>query len=214
MRLVFLGAPGAGKGTQADELCRELKLPHISTGDIFRQQIADGTGLGKKVKEYTDSGRLVPDGLVIEIVADRLKKPDCADGYILDGFPRTLPQAEALSMTLNDMEQKLDAVVYFAVPDEVVIERLSGRRSCSSCGANYHIRTLPSAKGEACERCGAELVLRDDDRPETVKKRLEIYYRQTAELIDYYEKTGLLTKVNGNQTVGEIFSELKGVLGI
>jgi len=212
MRLVFLGAPGAGKGTQAEKLAGELSLPHISTGDIFRTNIKEGTALGKKVKEYTDSGRLVPDDLVVEVVADSLKKQDCREGYILDGFPRTMPQAEALDETLKRMDRKLDAAVYFAVPDEVVIERLSGRRVCPSCGANYHVVTLPSSKGSLCQKCGAKLIQRDDDRPETVKKRLDVYKKQTADLIEYYKRSMLLKEVNGDQSIDETYDELKKIL--
>ena len=213
MRLVFLGAPGAGKGTQAEKLAALISVPHISTGDIFRLAIKQESELGKKVKAYTGTGKLVPDALVLDVVADRLKEDDCKKGYILDGFPRTLPQAKALDDTLRMMHEKLDAVLYFAVPDNVVIERLSGRRACPSCGANYHIKTLPSARGELCEKCEAKLIQREDDKPETVKKRLEVYHRETADLIKYYRNDSLLKEVNGNQNIENIFNELKQKIG-
>ena len=214
MRLVFLGAPGAGKGTQAEKLAALISVPHISTGDIFRTAIKQESELGRKVKAYTGAGKLVPDALVLDVVADRLKKDDCKKGYILDGFPRTLPQAKALDDTLRMMHEKLDAVLYFAVPDNVVIERLSGRRACPSCGANYHIKTLPSARGELCEKCGAKLIQREDDKPETVEKRLEVYHRETADLIKYYRNDSSLKRINGNQNIENIFNELKQELRI
>jgi len=212
MRLVFLGPPGAGKGTQAEKLSARIGVPHISTGDIFRQIQKEQTELARKIKSFTDSGKLVPDELVISVVAERLKKRDCAGGYILDGFPRTLAQAKALDETLERAGARLDAAVYFAVADKIVVDRLSGRRSCPLCGANYHVLTLPSDAGDTCEKCGAKIIRRKDDEPDTVKKRLEVYHRRTAPLIEYYKSQGVLKTIDGNRRIDEIFSDLKETL--
>ena len=216
MRLIFLGPPGAGKGTQAEKLAAHIAVPHVSTGDIFRQlqKEKEETELAREIKEFTDLGTLVPDELVIKVVAERIKKQDCSTGYILDGFPRTLAQANALDETLKAMGDRLDAALYFAVADEVVVDRLSGRRSCPVCAANYHVVTLASAASDMCEKCGAKLIRREDDEPETVKKRLEIYHRRTAPLIEYYRRQCVLKEIDGDKQIDEIFSELKETLGI
>ena len=192
MKLVLLGAPGAGKGTQASGLAEILGVPHISTGDIFRANLRNETPLGLKAKSYMDQGLLVPDELTVDLVMDRLGDEDCQNGYILDGFPRTLAQADALSEKEN-----LDAAVNIHVPDEVIVDRMGGRRVCPACGESYHVRYNPPKQEGVCDKCGAELIIRKDDVPQTVQKRLSVYHDQTAPLIDYYEQKGLLVTVDG-----------------
>ena len=183
MKIIMLGAPGAGKGTQAKMLADKYQIPHISTGDIFRANIKNGTELGNKAKEFMDKGLLVPDELVVDLVIDRFKEDDCKKGYILDGFPRTIPQAEALDKALSDIGDSVDYAVNVEVPDENIITRMGGRRACVGCGATYHVQFNPTKVEGVCDRCGKELILRDDDKPETVKKRLDVYHEQTHQKI-------------------------------
>jgi len=197
MYLVLLGPPGAGKGTQAERLEKELKLPHVASGDLFRQNMKNGTQLGLLARKYIDRGQLVPDDVTIAMVRDRLQRPDCDQGAILDGFPRTQPQAESLDKMLTEMGRKLDGVLYIAVPDEELVRRLSGRWICRQCQTPYHIIFSPPAREGVCDACGGELYQRDDDRPETVRARLKVYHQQTALLIDYYRQAGLLVEVDG-----------------
>lgn len=214
MNVVFLGPPGAGKGTQAKTIAAENGIPHISTGDILREAVARGTQLGARAKGFMDSGALVPDDLVVAMVAERLSAPDCAKGFILDGFPRTLPQAEALASTLRRSKKAVESVVYFRVDDEQVVERLSGRRICRVCGANYHVQFMPSRVDRKCDRCGGPLYQRDDDRAETIRQRLEVYYAQTADLIKYYGERKLLVEVDASRSPGEVTALVRGVLGL
>ena len=193
MKIIMLGAPGAGKGTQAKKIAEKYQIPHISTGDIFRANIKNGTELGKKAKTYMDQGLLVPDELVCDLVVDRVKQEDCKNGYILDGFPRTIPQAESLDEALGQMGESLDYAINVDVPDEHIVNRMSGRRACVGCGATYHMVYAPTKKEGVCDVCGAELILRDDDKPETVQKRLSVYHEQTQPLIDYYKGKGILS---------------------
>lgn len=213
MKIIMLGAPGAGKGTQAKKISEKYQIPHISTGDIFRSNIKEGTELGRKAKGYMDQGALVPDELTIGMLIDRIQKEDCNDGYVLDGFPRTIPQAESLKKAISEMGQKIDFAINVDVPDENIINRMSGRRACISCGATYHIVYNPSKVSNVCDVCGAELVLRDDDKPETVKKRLSVYHDQTQPLIDYYAKDGVLVNVDGTQELSKVFSDIVSILG-
>lgn len=208
MKIIMLGAPGAGKGTQAKMLAEKYGIPHISTGDIFRANIKNGTELGRRAKEYMDQGALVPDELTVSLVIDRVQKEDCANGYILDGFPRTIPQAEALTKALADMGTGIDAAVDVEVPDEAIVSRMSGRRACVNCGATYHILFNPPKTEGICDICGAKLILRDDDRPETVAKRLEVYHEQTQPLIDYYKKADVLKSVDGTRVMQDVFEEI------
>lgn len=213
MRIIMLGAPGAGKGTQAKQIAGKFNIPHISTGDIFRANIKGGTELGKKAKAYMDQGALVPDELVVDLVADRIKQDDCKDGYVFDGFPRTIPQAETLDKALEEMGSKIDFAIDIDVPDENIVNRMSGRRACLACGATYHVQfNAPKAEG-ICDVCGKELVLRDDDKPETVKTRLDVYHTQTQPLIDYYTEKGVLKSVDGTQDVADVFQSILDVLG-
>ena len=213
MKIIMLGAPGAGKGTQAKMIADKYSVPHISTGDIFRANIKGGTELGKKAKAYMDQGALVPDELVVDLVADRIKQDDCKEGYVFDGFPRTIPQAEALDKALEEMGSKIDFAIDIDVPDENIINRMSGRRACLACGATYHVQfNAPKTEG-ICDVCGKELVLRDDDKPETVKTRLDVYHTQTQPLIDYYTEKGVLKSVDGTQDVAEVFQSIIDVLG-
>ena len=206
MNIIFLGPPGAGKGTQAQRICDALKIPQISTGDILRRAMKEGTETGLKAKAYIDAGQLVPDGVIIDIVKERLAMADCAGGYILDGFPRTVPQAEAL-----DTFAAIDTVIELDVADQVLVERLSGRRVCLKCGATYHLSML---NGETkCAKCGEALVQRNDDKAETVLNRLEVYHAQTAPLIGYYEKKSLLKKVDGAQGLENTFAAIMEALG-
>lgn len=213
MKIIMLGAPGAGKGTQAKMIADKYEIPHISTGDIFRANIKDGTELGKKAKTYMDQGLLVPDELVVDLVVDRVQKEDCKKGYVLDGFPRTIPQAESLDEALTKLGEKIDYAINVEVPDENIVKRMSGRRACVSCGATYHIVHIPTKVEGICDRCGAELILRDDDQPETVTKRLGVYHEQTQPLIDYYKKSGVLKEVDGTQDMSDVFAAIVDILG-
>lgn len=213
MKIVMLGAPGAGKGTQADRIAEKYGIPHISTGDIFRANIKEGTERGKKAKSYMDQGLLVPDSLTIDLLMDRNAQADCKNGYILDGFPRTIPQAESLTRALAEKGEKLDYAVNVDVPDENIVNRMGGRRACLKCGATYHIAyAAPKAEG-ICDKCGAGLVLRDDDKPETVQKRLTVYHDQTQPLIEYYEAEKILATVDGTQDMERVFQDIIAVLG-
>ena len=212
MKIVMLGAPGAGKGTQAKMIASKYQVPHISTGDIFRANIKNGTELGKKAKEYMDQGLLVPDELTVDLVIDRMSQDDCKKGYILDGFPRTIPQAEALDAALAKRGEKMDFAIDVDVPDENIISRMSGRRACTGCGATYHIVYNPSKKGDVCEVCGETLILRDDDKPETVQKRLIVYHDQTQPLIDYYTGQNILKTVDGTQDMNDVFAAITEIL--
>ena len=212
MKIIMLGAPGAGKGTQAKKIAAKYEIPHISTGDIFRANIKNGTELGKKAKTYMDQGLLVPDELVVDLVVDRVNQDDCTKGYVLDGFPRTIPQAEALDAALEKMGQKIDYAIDVDVPDENIINRMSGRRACVDCGATYHIVYAPTKKENICDNCGGGLILRDDDKPETVKKRLDVYHEQTLPLIDYYTKAGALRTVDGTIDIDEVFAAIVKIL--
>ncbi len=213
MKIIMLGAPGAGKGTQAKLLAEEYKIPHISTGDIFRANIKNGTELGNKAKTYMDQGLLVPDELVVDLVVDRLQQEDCKKGYILDGFPRTIPQAESLDKALEGLNDKVDYAFDIEAADEDIIRRMSGRRACLGCGATYHIVNIPPKTEGICDTCGKELVIRDDDKPETVKKRLDVYHEQTQPLIDYYKNKGILVEFDGMADMGVVFNAMKDILG-
>ncbi len=213
MKIIMLGAPGAGKGTQAKMIADDYGVPHISTGDIFRANIKEGTELGKKAKSYMDKGELVPDALTCDLVMDRIAKEDCKNGFVLDGFPRTIPQAEALTEALQKIDQSMDFAIDVEVDDESIIARMGGRRACTECGATYHIVNIPPAKEGICDRCGSALVLRDDDKPETVKKRLSVYHEQTQPLIDYYKEQGILHAVDGMLSMEEVFAAIKKILG-
>ena len=213
MKIIMLGAPGAGKGTQAKKLSEKYGIPHISTGDIFRANIKNNTELGQKAKGYMDAGQLVPDELVVDLVVDRIKEQDCFKGFILDGFPRTIPQAEALDYALNNQNEKIDYAINVDVPDENIINRMSGRRSCKDCGAIFHVQYNPPKKENCCDVCGGELILRDDDKAETVKKRLDVYHEQTAPLIAHYKEAGSLHEIDGTQDIKVVFEEIKSILG-
>ena len=213
MRIIMLGAPGAGKGTQAKKIAEKYNIPHISTGDIFRANIKNGTELGVKAKSYMDQGLLVPDELVVDLVADRIQQDDAKAGYVLDGFPRTILQAESLDAALAKMGQKIDYAVDVEVPDENIVNRMSGRRACVKCGATYHLQyAKPKAEG-VCDVCGEQLILRDDDKPETVQKRLGVYHQQTQPLIDYYENQNVLKEVDGTKDMEEVFADIVSILG-
>lgn len=213
MKIIMLGAPGAGKGTQAKKLSEKYAIPHISTGDIFRANIKNNTELGQKAKGYMDAGQLVPDELVVDLVVDRIKDKDCFKGFILDGFPRTIPQAEALDYALNNQNEKIDYAINVDVPDENIIKRMAGRRACVGCGATYHVENMPPKAEGVCDTCGEHLVLREDDKPETVQKRLEVYHEQTQPLIDYYEKKDALLTVDGTLDIDVVFEKITQVLG-
>lgn len=208
----MLGAPGAGKGTQAKLIAEKYNIPHISTGDIFRANIKEGTKLGKEAKQYMDKGQLVPDELTVRILLDRVSKDDCKNGYVLDGFPRTIPQAEVLDTEVAKLGEKIDFAIDVDVPDENIIHRMSGRRSCPGCGKTYHIVHVPPKKEGICDDCGKELVLRDDDKPETVKNRLDVYHKQTQPLIDYYSKQNILRTVDGTQDMNDVFTAITALL--
>ena len=213
MKIIMLGAPGAGKGTQAKKIAAKYGIPHISTGDIFRANIKNGTELGKKAKTYMDQGLLVPDELVVDLVVDRVNQDDCENGYVLDGFPRTIPQAEALTEALEKMGQKVDFAIDVNVPDENIVKRMGGRRACVTCGATYHMVYAPTKKEGICDKCGQELVLRDDDKPETVLNRLKVYHDQTQPLIDFYTKKNVLKTVDGTKDMKEVFADIVAILG-
>ncbi len=213
MKIIMLGAPGAGKGTQAKKIADKYQIPHISTGDIFRANIKEGTELGKKAKSYMDQGQLVPDELTLELIMDRFQNPDCANGYVLDGFPRTIPQAEALTEALAKKGETIDYAINVEVPDENIINRMGGRRACLGCGSTYHIIYAPTKTEGICDRCGEKLVLRDDDKPETVKNRLNVYHNQTQPLIEYYTKQGKLAEVDGTQSMEDVFGAIVKILG-
>ena len=197
MKIIMLGAPGAGKGTQAKMIAEKYQIPHISTGDIFRANIKNGTELGKEAKKYMDQGLLVPDELTVKILLDRVAQPDCENGYVLDGFPRTIPQAQVLDDALTGMGDAIDYAINVDVPDENIVKRMSGRRACLSCGATYHIEHVPPKKEGICDVCGQPLVLRDDDKPETVLNRLKVYHDQTQPLIEFYSAKCVLKTVDG-----------------
>ncbi|MBR5359567.1 MAG: adenylate kinase [Lachnospiraceae bacterium] len=213
MKIIMLGAPGAGKGTQAKMIADKYGIPHVSTGDIFRANIKQGTPLGMEAKGYMDKGQLVPDELTVKILLDRVAADDCKNGYVLDGFPRTIPQAEVLDKALNEMGDKVDFAIDVDVPDENIIRRMGGRRACVTCGATYHIEHVPPKKEGICDKCGSELILRDDDKPETVKNRLSVYHEQTSPLKDFYNKKGILKTVDGTKDMMEVFGAITDILG-
>ena len=213
MKIIMLGAPGAGKGTQAKQIADKYSIPHISTGDIFRANIKNGTELGKKAKQYMDQGALVPDELTCDLVMDRIQQDDCKNGFVLDGFPRTIPQAEALDAALGKINEKMDYAIDVDVPDENIVNRMSGRRACLNCGATYQLISIPPKVEGICDRCGSEIVLREDDKPETVQKRLKVYHEQTQPLIDYYKNQGILKSVDGTQPMDEVFKAIVTILG-
>lgn len=213
MKIIMLGAPGAGKGTQAKTIAEKYHIPHISTGDIFRANIKNGTELGMKAKSYMDQGQLVPDDVTIGMLLDRISQEDCAEGYVLDGFPRTIPQAESLTKALEERGESMDYAINVDVPDQAIVTRMAGRRACLACGATYHIVYNAPKKENVCDVCGEGLVLRDDDKPETVQKRLTVYHDQTKPLIDYYGKAGILVTVDGTQDLNKVFEDIVSVLG-
>ena len=213
MQITMFGAPGAGKGTQAKKIAAKYDIPHISTGDIFRANIKNGTELGNKAKTYMDQGLLVPDELVVDLVVDRVQQDDCKNGYVLDGFPRTIPQAEALDKALAALGDKVDYAIDVNVPDENIVNRMGGRRACVGCGATYHLVYAPTKTEGICDVCGKELILRDDDKPETVQKRLNVYHEQTQPLIDYYTNAGILKTVDGTVDINDVFAAIVEILG-
>lgn len=213
MRIIMLGAPGAGKGTQAKRIAEKYSIPHISTGDIFRENIKNGTELGNKAKAYMEAGDLVPDELVLELIMDRFEKEDCANGYVLDGFPRTIPQAEALDEALDAKGQSIDNVIDVDVPDEHIIKRMAGRRTCAHCGAIFHLEHMPPKIEGKCDQCGGHLMMREDDQPDTVVARLKTYHEQTQPLKDYYGAKDLVHSVDGTQDREVVFDEVVKILG-
>ena len=213
MKIVLLGPPGAGKGTQAKSISNRYSIPHISTGDIFRKNISEGTPLGIEAKGYIDKGQLVPDEVTINMVKDRLTWEDCKNGYLLDGFPRTVAQAEALEGFLADRNEKLDTALSIEVPSSFILERMTGRRVCPSCGASYHVKFNPPIKPGVCDVCGSDVVQRKDDTEETVSERLEVYERQTQPLIDFYNNRNLLSTVDGTKAINEVFESICSILG-
>lgn len=213
MKIIMLGAPGAGKGTQAKKIAEKYGIPHISTGDIFRANIKGGTELGMKAKSYMDQGQLVPDDVTIGMLLDRISQEDCQNGYVLDGFPRTIPQAECLTEALEKRGEKMDFAVDVDVPDEAIVTRMGGRRACLKCGATYHIAFNPPKTEGVCDACQDKLVLRDDDKPETVQKRLTVYHDQTQPLIEYYKGQGILVTVDGTKELNQVFQDIVAVLG-
>ena len=213
MKIIMLGAPGAGKGTQAKQIAAKYSIPHISTGDIFRANIKNGTELGKKAKTYMDQGALVPDELTCDLVMDRIQQDDCKNGFVLDGFPRTIPQAKALDDALTKIGEKMDYAIDVDVPDENIVNRMGGRRACLNCGATYHIVFNPTKVEGICDACGEKLILRDDDKPETVKNRLSVYHEQTQPLIEYYSGKGVLKEVDGTQPMDDVFAAIVKILG-
>ena len=213
MKIVVLGAPGAGKGTQAKMIAERYGIPHVSTGDIFRANIKNGTELGREAKAYMDKGELVPDELTVRILLDRVAQDDCKNGYVLDGFPRTIPQAETLKKELDRLGESIDFAIDVDVPDENIVKRMGGRRACVNCGATYHIEHVPPKKEGICDVCGSELILRDDDKPETVQNRLNVYHSQTQPLIDFYTAEGVLKTVDGTQDMKDVFNAIVSILG-
>ncbi|SDJ17523.1 Adenylate kinase [Lachnospiraceae bacterium G41] len=213
MKIVMLGAPGAGKGTQAKMIAEKYTIPHISTGDIFRANIKEGTPLGLEAKSYMDQGKLVPDELTVKILLDRVSKDDCKNGYVLDGFPRTIPQANVLKEALAKQNDKIDYAINVDVPDENIVRRMSGRRACVTCGATYHIEHVPPKTEGVCDKCGSALILRDDDKPDTVLNRLKVYHDQTQPLIDFYNNEGILKEVDGTIDVKDVFENIVKILG-
>ena len=213
MKIIMLGAPGAGKGTQAKMIAEKYSIPHVSTGDIFRANIKNGTELGMEAKKYMDQGLLVPDELTVKILLDRVAKDDCKNGYVLDGFPRTIPQAEVLEEALTKLGDRIDYAINVEVPDENIVKRMGGRRACVNCGATYHIEHVPPKKEGICDNCGSELILRDDDKPETVKNRLSVYHKQTQPLIDFYNGKGVLRTVDGTVDMKDVFNAIVAILG-
>ncbi len=209
----MLGAPGAGKGTQAIMIAEKYGIPHVSTGDIFRANIKNNTPLGQEAKTYMDKGALVPDELTVKILLDRVAKDDCKNGYVLDGFPRTIVQADVLKKALTELNDSIDFAINVDVPDENIVKRMGGRRACVKCGATYHIEHVPPKTEGICDNCGEKLVLRDDDQPETVKKRLAVYHEQTQPLIDYYNKEGVLKNVDGTKDMNDVFADIVSILG-
>lgn len=212
MRIVLLGPPGAGKGTQAANIVSQFQIPHISTGDILRKNLKEKTPLGLKAKEYMDQGLLVPDDLVVEIIQDRLAQDDCIKGFMLDGFPRTVTQATSLDAVLKDMNISLDTVLNIDVNHELLVDRITGRRICKECGATYHVHFNPPKEEGKCDVCGGKLYQRDDDKAETVKKRLEVYTDETQPLIDYYEAKGILNTIDGQQDINKVFEDIAEIL--
>lgn len=212
MKIIILGAPGAGKGSQASRIAKEYQLPHISTGDIFRANLKEETELGKRAKSFMDKGELVPDDITIAMLLERIHKEDCKNGYILDGFPRTIPQAEALKEALAKKDEKIDLALDVEASDELIIKRMAGRRTCPACGAIYHIVTLPPKTDGICDRCGADLIQRKDDNEETVKNRLKIYHEVTEPLISYYKKEGILEEIDGAEELDKVFEKVKRII--
>ena len=213
MRIILVGPPGAGKGTQAEKIVAKYNVAHISTGDILRANVKAGTELGKKAKSFMDAGALVPDDVIVGMMRGRLAEDDCKNGFILDGFPRTVPQAEALDSLLAEMGIKLDGVILLDVEDDTVVERLCGRRMCKKCGRIFHVSFKPSSKGDLCDECGGELYQRDDDKEEVIRQRLAVYHSQTAPLVDYYGKAGLLLRVPGAEAGDKVLGHIEAMLG-
>ena len=213
MKIVLLGPPGAGKGTQAKSISNRYSIPHISTGDIFRKNISENTPLGIEAKSYMDNGQLVPDEVTINMVKDRLQQDDCKNGYLLDGFPRTVHQAEALDNFLTEREESIDTALLIEVPKEFILERMTGRRVCPSCGASYHIKFNPPTNDGKCDLCGSDVIQRKDDTEETVKERLDVYENQTQPLIDFYKNKKQLSVVDGTQAINEVFESICTILG-
>jgi adenylate kinase len=212
MNIILMGPPGAGKGTQAEQIKAAYPIPHISTGDMFREAVSNGTEMGIEAKKYMDAGKLVPDAVTIGIVEERLAKPDCQTGFMLDGFPRTIIQAEALDKALSKMGKNLEAAINISVPSEILIDRMSGRVSCQECKAVYNTRFNPPLKADVCDKCGGNLIHRDDDKEETVRNRLQVYMDQTTPLLDYYQKQSKLFDINGNRDTKEVFNDIKVIL--
>ena len=213
MKIIMLGAPGAGKGTQAIKIAEKYKIPHVSTGDLFRSNISQNTELGLEAKQYMDAGKLVPDELTVRMLLDRVSKDDCKNGYVLDGFPRTIAQAEVLEQEVEKLHDQIDHAINVEVPDENIVKRMGGRRACTKCGATYHVEHVPPKKEGICDNCGSELVLRSDDAPETVQKRLNVYHEQTQPLIDFYRERGILKQVDGTQDMQAVFADIVKILG-